>query len=74
VSDIAADDRPNRLSARCTAVEYFGSVRRHIFERPDGEILKYDQFGAEPGRIAAGQTVELSWRIDSTVLHAGSSS
>jgi len=74
MSDIAAADRPNRVSARCTAVEYFGSVRRHIFERSDGEILKYDQFGAEPGRIAAGQTVELSWRTDNAVLHTGTPS
>ena len=40
----------------CTAVEYFGAVRRHIFERSDGEVLKYDQFGAHAARIVPGQT------------------
>jgi ABC-type Fe3+/spermidine/putrescine transport system ATPase subunit len=69
MSDIASDDRVNRVSARCTAVEYFGSVRRHVFERSDGEVLKYDQFGAEIVRIASGQTVDLSWRIENAVLH-----
>src|SRR5471032_187527 len=69
MSDIASGDRVNRVSARCTAVEYFGSVRRHVFERPDGEVLKYDQFGAEIVRIASGQTVDLSWRIENAVLH-----
>jgi ABC-type Fe3+/spermidine/putrescine transport system ATPase subunit len=61
----------NRLTVRCTAVEYFGSVRRHVFERSDGEVLKYDQFGAQSARIAAGQTVELGWRPEETVLHTG---
>src|SRR5262245_37562989 len=31
VTDSLSDGHANRLSARCTAVEYFGSVRRHIF-------------------------------------------
>ena len=61
----------NRLTARCTAVEYFGSVRRHVFERSDGEVLKYDQFGAQSARIAPGQTVELGWQAEETVLHLG---
>ena len=74
MSDIAAGDRVNRVSVRCTAVEYFGSVRRHVFERSDGEVLKYDQFGAEIVRIASGQTVELSWRIENAVLHTGTPS
>ena len=59
------------MTARCTAVEYFGSVRRHIFERPDGELLKYDQFGAHAARIAAGQVAVLGWRPEDTVLHTG---
>jgi ABC-type Fe3+/spermidine/putrescine transport system ATPase subunit len=63
----------NRLSARCTAVEYFGSVRRHVFERADGEVLKYDQFGAHSARIVPGQTVELGWQAEDTVLHSGPS-
>jgi len=61
----------NRLSARCTAVEYFGSVRRHVFERADGEVLKYDQFGAHSARIVPGQIVELGWQAEDTVLHSG---
>jgi ABC-type Fe3+/spermidine/putrescine transport system ATPase subunit len=61
----------NRLTVRCTAVEYFGAVRRHVFERPDGEVLKYDQFGAHSARIVPGQTVELGWQPEDTVLHSG---
>jgi ABC-type Fe3+/spermidine/putrescine transport system ATPase subunit len=52
ITDIVGDQHLNRLTARCTAIEYFGAVRRHIFERPDGEVLKYDQFGAQAARIA----------------------
>jgi len=61
----------NRLTVRCTAVEYFGAVRRHVFERPDGEVLKYDQFGAHGARIVPGQRVELGWQPEETVLHTG---
>jgi len=61
----------NRLTVRCTAVEYFGAVRRHVFERPDGEVLKYDQFGAHSARIVPGQRVELGWQPEETVLHTG---
>jgi ABC-type Fe3+/spermidine/putrescine transport system ATPase subunit len=71
LTDIMGDPHLNRLTARCTAVEYFGSVRRHIFERPDGELLKYDQFGAHAARIAAGQVAVLGWRPEDTVLHTG---
>jgi len=46
-------------------------VRRHVFERPDGEVLKYDQFGAHSARIVPGQTVELGWQAEDTVLHTG---
>jgi ABC-type Fe3+/spermidine/putrescine transport system ATPase subunit len=68
-------DRPepaaaNRVNGRCTAVEFFGAVRRHIFELPDGMVLKYDQFGALAGRIRPGDTAELGWRSDDGVLHA----
>ena len=55
----------------CTAVEYFGAVRRHVFERCDGEALKYDQFGAQAARIQPGQTVQLGWPLEETVLHTG---
>ncbi len=72
VTDIADDSHLNRLTARCTAVEYFGSVRRHIFERADGEVLKYDQFGAQAARIVAGQMAVLGWRPQDAVLHTGS--
>ena len=71
ITDAASDAHLNRLSARCTAVEYFGAVRRHIFERPDGEMLKYDQFGAHAARIAPGQMAALGWRVEDCVLHTG---
>ncbi|MBN9090162.1 MAG: ABC transporter ATP-binding protein [Reyranella sp.] len=72
ITDLLADPHLNRLAARCTAVEYFGSLRRHVFERPDGEVMKVDQFGAYAARIVAGQRVELGWRPQDTVLHTGS--
>ena len=71
LTDITDQHHLNRLTARCTAVEYFGSVRRHIFERSDGELLKYDQFGAYAARIAAGQVTTLGWRPQDAVLHTG---
>jgi len=71
VTDAVTERHINRLSARCTAVEYFGAVRRHVFERPDGEVLKYDQFGAHAGRIVPGQMVQLGWPLAETVLHTG---
>ncbi|WP_422002659.1 ABC transporter ATP-binding protein [Reyranella sp.] len=69
ITDLPSEQQPNRLAARCTAVEYFGAVRRHIFERSDGEVLKYDQFGAQAGRIVPGQTVQLGWAVEDSVLH-----
>ena len=72
ITDQTSDEHLNRLTARCTAVEYFGALRRHIFERPDGEVVKYDQFGAHAARIATGQMVVLGWRPQDTVLHTGS--
>ncbi len=71
ITDLTGEHHLNQLTARCTTVEYFGSVRRHIFERPDGELLKYDQFGAYAARIAAGQVAVLGWRPQDTVLHTG---
>jgi spermidine/putrescine transport system ATP-binding protein len=71
VSDVVTERHVNRLSARCTAVEHFGAVRRHVFELADGEVLKYDQFGAQAARIRAGQTVMLGWPVEETVLHTG---
>ena len=71
LTDITGRHHLNRLTARCTAVEYFGSVRRHIFERADGELLKYDQFGAHAARIVAGQVAMLGWRPEDTVLPHG---
>ena len=70
ITDLGVERHVNRLSVRCTAVEYFGSVRRHIFERADGEVLKVDQFGAQAARIAPGQTVPLGWTAEASVLHA----
>jgi len=72
ITDLLSDPHLNRLAAKCTAVEYFGSLRRHIFERADGEVMKVDQFGAYAARIAPGQRVELGWRPEDTVLHTGS--
>jgi len=71
ITDAPSVRHLNRLSARCTAVEYFGAVRRHVFERSDGEVLKYDQFGAQAARIIPGQTAELGWLVEETVLHTG---
>ena len=71
LTDVITDQSPNRLSVDCTTVEYFGAVRRHIFQRRDGELLKYDQFGAHAQRIAVGQTAMLGWRVEDSVLHVG---
>src|SRR5476649_972595 len=71
VTDAPSERHVNRLSAHCTTVEYFGAVRRHIFERTDGEVLKVDQFGAHAARIAPGQSVLLGWQVEDTVLHRG---
>jgi ABC-type Fe3+/spermidine/putrescine transport system ATPase subunit len=71
ITDQPSDEHLNRLSARCTAVEYFGALRRHVFERPDGEMLKYDQFGAHAARITSGQMAVLGWRPQDTVQHTG---
>jgi ABC-type Fe3+/spermidine/putrescine transport system ATPase subunit len=73
LTDQLTERHANRVSVRCTAVEYFGAVRRHVFERCDGEVLKYDQFGAHAGRILPGQTVQLGWPLEETVLHTGGS-
>ena len=69
ITDALADRHVNRLSAICTAVEYFGAVRRHVFERADGELLKVDQFGAHAARIAPRQRVVLGWAGEASVLH-----
>ena len=37
----------------------------------DGEVLKYDQFGAHAARIVPGQTGMLGWLVEETVLHTG---
>jgi ABC-type Fe3+/spermidine/putrescine transport system ATPase subunit len=65
----AGPEHGNRLTARCETVEFFGSVRRYFLQRPDGEILKLDQFGAQPQRIASGETATIGWRVEDTVLH-----
>ena len=69
ITDLVSEGHANRLSAVCTAVEYFGSVRRHVFERSDGEVLKVDQFGAQAARIKPGQQTTLGWLADASVLH-----
>ena len=65
ITDAVFERHVNRLSAVCTAVEYFGAVRRHVFERSDGEVLKYDQFGAHAARIVPGQQTVLGWPAES---------
>ncbi|GGC61442.1 polyamine-transporting ATPase [Siccirubricoccus deserti] len=60
----------NRVTGRCTAVEFFGAVRRHVLELADGSLLKYDQFGALAPRFVTGQVVDLGWRAEDAVLHA----
>ncbi|UPY36861.1 ABC transporter ATP-binding protein [Sediminicoccus sp. KRV36] len=62
---------PNRVITECRAVEYFGSVRRYILGRPDGEVMKLDQFGAEPAFIAADAPCEVGWPLEAGVLHEG---
>jgi ABC-type Fe3+/spermidine/putrescine transport system ATPase subunit len=71
ITDQPSDVHLNQATARCTAVEYFGALRRHVFERSDGEVMKYDQFGAHAARIAPGQMAVLGWRPQDTVLHTG---
>jgi spermidine/putrescine transport system ATP-binding protein len=71
ITDAVSERHANRLSAVCTAVEYFGAVRRHVFERSDGEVLKLDQFGAHAARIVPGQRTVLGWPAEASVLHAG---
>lgn len=69
IVDAPGEQHINRVTALCTAVEYFGSIRRHVFERADGEVLKFDQFGGQPARLMVGQRVMLGWRIEDAVLH-----
>jgi spermidine/putrescine transport system ATP-binding protein len=69
ITDLVSERHANRLSAVCTAVEYFGAVRRHVFERSDGEVLKVDQFGAQAARIVPGQRTVLAWPAEASVLH-----
>jgi ABC-type Fe3+/spermidine/putrescine transport system ATPase subunit len=71
LTDAPSDRHTNRLTVRCTTVEFFGAVRRHILARADGELLKYDQFGALAPRIAVGQTATLGWQVEDSVLHTG---
>ncbi|WP_191083006.1 ABC transporter ATP-binding protein [Roseococcus microcysteis] len=62
-------DWPNRLPTACRTVEYFGSVRRYILERPDGEVMKLDQFGAEPAFSMPDGAAEIGWPTEAGVLH-----
>ena len=41
----------------------------YILERADGEVLKLDQFGAEPGWLTAGETATIGWDSADAVLH-----
>jgi ABC-type Fe3+/spermidine/putrescine transport system ATPase subunit len=64
-----ARGQDSRIETRCVTVEYFGSIRRYILERGDGEVLKLDQFGAEPGWLQAGETATIGWNSADAVLH-----
>ncbi|MBR0655927.1 ABC transporter ATP-binding protein [Plastoroseomonas arctica] len=61
----------NRMTLTCQTVEYFGSVRRYILARPDGEVIKLDQFGAEPAYLRVGEEAVLGWRTEDGMLHEG---
>lgn len=65
------DTGGNRLTLTCRGIEYFGSIRRYILERPDGEVAKLDQFGAEPACLMPGETATIGWRREDGVLHEG---
>jgi ABC-type Fe3+/spermidine/putrescine transport system ATPase subunit len=60
----------NRLSLRCRVVEYFGAYRRHVLETRSGTTIKWDQFGALPQSVAAGELVSFGWKAEDGVLHA----
>jgi ABC-type Fe3+/spermidine/putrescine transport system ATPase subunit len=64
-----ARQHANTLAARCLAIEYFGSIRRYILEREDGEVLKLDQFGAEPAWLSQNEAAVLGWAPADAVLH-----
>lgn len=61
----------NRLPLECRTVEYFGSVRRYILARADGEVVKLDQFDAEPAHLRVGDQAVLGWHTQDCVLHEG---
>jgi ABC-type Fe3+/spermidine/putrescine transport system ATPase subunit len=68
---VAPPEGWNRLDVTCRAVEYFGSVRRYILERRVGEVLKLDQFGAEPACLKPGEAAAIGWRPEDGWLHDG---
>jgi ABC-type Fe3+/spermidine/putrescine transport system ATPase subunit len=70
ITDQPGAGHVNRLAATCDAVEFFGSVRRHLLKQADGQILKVDQFGAQPARITQGDAVTVGWHTKDAVLHA----
>jgi ABC-type Fe3+/spermidine/putrescine transport system ATPase subunit len=69
ITDQLTETHVNRLTARCIAIEYFGSIRRYFLERMDGKVLKIDQFGAGPPTMQEGETVAVGWRLPEAVLH-----
>jgi len=73
ITDDLTEQHLNRLTAHCTAVEYLGAVRRHVFECAGGEVLKVDQFGAQAARISPGQAIVLGWLPRDSVLHRAAS-
>ncbi|MBR0667408.1 ABC transporter ATP-binding protein [Roseomonas hellenica] len=64
----------NHLTLTCRTIEYFGSIRRYILERGDGEVMKLDQFGAEPACLIPGEVATVGWRAEDGVLHEGAPS
>jgi ABC-type Fe3+/spermidine/putrescine transport system ATPase subunit len=69
IADRPGPEHANRLTATCEAIEFFGAVRRHVLRSANGQLIKFDQFGAEAARIAVGAKVALGWRSADAVLH-----
>jgi ABC-type Fe3+/spermidine/putrescine transport system ATPase subunit len=69
IADRPGPEHVNSLTATCEAIEFFGAVRRHVLRSANGQLIKFDQFGAEAARIAVGAEVTLGWRSADAVLH-----
>ena len=65
-----SDAMLNRLSARCTTVEYFGAVRRHVFERPTARRRDATSSAPRPPASRPGRRWSSGWPVED-VLHPG---